>query len=136
MIEVFAGHCLQLLTDKPDQQLKEVWRYFNVVDIDKFVFSRCVECNGGNYLALPGSVALTIADNLSATDANGDGHCDATSDATFDPNSDAYCDNSSSQDSSEECDTQRMDFTCDDSYFISRHVSFFSNTRHFPQNVS
>ena len=58
------------MTDKPKEQLQEVWKYFNVTSIDKFVFSRCVECNGSDFLSIPGNVAVKIAENLAKLNQN------------------------------------------------------------------
>jgi hypothetical protein len=64
------GHCLQILSDKPDLQLREVWTYFNVISIDKFVFTRCVECNGNCFISIPQKIALILAQNLVETNEN------------------------------------------------------------------
>ena len=58
------------MTDKPKEQLQEVWKYFNVTSIDKFVFSRCVECNRSDFLSIPGNVAVKIAENLAKLNQN------------------------------------------------------------------
>ena len=63
------GHCLEILSDKPDLQLREVWTYFNVVSVDKFVFTRCVECNGNCFISIPQKIALNLAMNLAEANA-------------------------------------------------------------------
>ena len=64
-----SGHCLEILSDKPDLQLREVWTYFNVVSVDKFVFTRCVECNGNCFISIPQKIALKLALNLAEANA-------------------------------------------------------------------
>ena len=67
------GHCLEVLSDKTENQLQEVWTYFNVVDVDKFVFTRCVECNGNSYIQFSGKIALAITKNLTGENRDDSG---------------------------------------------------------------
>ncbi len=64
-----------MLSDKTDDQLQEVWTYFNVVSVDKFVFTRCVECNGNSYIQFSGKIALVIAENLTGENKDDSGKC-------------------------------------------------------------
>jgi len=60
--------------DTLDDQIEEVFRYFNVVATEEDVFSRCVICNGGRYLVLPRSVMLQLAD-LKEKSSSRSGYC-------------------------------------------------------------
>jgi len=51
---------LPIIAETLDDQIEEVFRYFNVVASEEDVFSRCVVCNGGRYLVLPKSVMLDL----------------------------------------------------------------------------
>lgn len=50
---VAPGHCLLIRDDIVDEQLKEVFRHFNVVIDKEDYFSRCSLCNGSKYLLIP-----------------------------------------------------------------------------------
>ncbi|XP_023339839.1 exonuclease mut-7 homolog isoform X2 [Eurytemora carolleeae] len=57
------GHCLKLYPEKTEDQIKEVFRYFNVKAREGDLFSRCVLCNGDEYLKVPGNLLLKILVN-------------------------------------------------------------------------
>ncbi len=38
--------------------------YFNVKETTEYVFSRCVNCNGNEYVEMPREIALQIAENI------------------------------------------------------------------------
>lgn len=46
------GHCFSVVSDLLDEQIKEIFQYFNVVADENDLFSRCVICNGDQYIKL------------------------------------------------------------------------------------
>ena len=46
---VSHGRCVALKADCPKDQLKEVFNSFHVIDIENYIFSRCMKCNGSNF---------------------------------------------------------------------------------------
>jgi len=44
------GHCYSVVSDHRDQQLTEVLNYFNLTVSEENVFSRCIRCNGSDFL--------------------------------------------------------------------------------------
>lgn len=57
------GHCYSIQHDQLDQQIEEVFWYFNVDQDDKYLFSRCQKCNGNKYAILTSYQAQTIHEN-------------------------------------------------------------------------
>ena len=52
--------------------MTQVWTYFNVEPGDKYVYTRCVECNGNCFISIPQKIALILANNLAKTDLSKD----------------------------------------------------------------
>lgn len=55
-----------MLSDRPAEQVEEVFRYFNVVVSDSDYFTRCTECNGGSYLTVASEDLAEMRANLQA----------------------------------------------------------------------
>lgn len=51
-----------MFTDKPEDQVEEVFRYFNVEGGDDYLFSRCVLCNGGKYFTMTREVLQKLVE--------------------------------------------------------------------------
>ena len=68
---VRKGHCYSVIQDKTEDQIEEVFWYFNVTPDDKYVFTRCPKCNNVKYAAVEGYQALIVHDNQSGTSAKG-----------------------------------------------------------------
>ncbi|KAJ8964085.1 hypothetical protein NQ314_005139 [Rhamnusium bicolor] len=45
-----SGHCLKIVSDDVDQQIREVIDYFKIIVTKDHVFSRCQACNGNNFV--------------------------------------------------------------------------------------
>ena len=60
----FLGHCLEILSTVQEEQMIEVWTYFNLEFSDKYVYTRCVECNGNCFISIPQKITLILAHNL------------------------------------------------------------------------
>jgi len=61
------GHCYAIVEESLDAQLHEIFKYFNVVADEEDLFSRCVICNGDNYIKLNSSQLKQIRSNLEKT---------------------------------------------------------------------
>lgn len=46
------GWVMDLKTDKPEDQIEEIFAFFNVVTDPEDLFSRCSICNGNEYLTI------------------------------------------------------------------------------------
>ncbi|CAG9831594.1 unnamed protein product [Diabrotica balteata] len=46
------GHCLRIISENVDEQIKEVISYYKVLVTKSHVFSRCQACNGNNFVKL------------------------------------------------------------------------------------
>lgn len=44
------GHCYQIASDQRHEQLQEVLSYFNLTVTEANAFSRCIRCNGNEFL--------------------------------------------------------------------------------------
>ena len=53
-------HVLYIIEDKLEEQIKEVFWYFNVQPDEKYVFSRCSNCNCGCFITLDQDVMLKL----------------------------------------------------------------------------
>jgi len=58
------GHCYPVQYEKLDDQIQEIFKYFNVVAGEGDLFSRCVICNGDQYVKLPVQYLKIIRTNL------------------------------------------------------------------------
>ncbi|XP_075229875.1 exonuclease mut-7 homolog isoform X1 [Lycorma delicatula] len=60
------GHCFRVDSETPEKQLIEVLDYFNVVVKESDIFSRCMVCNGDNFI----KVEPTVIKELVVSNAN------------------------------------------------------------------
>ncbi|KAJ8966185.1 hypothetical protein NQ317_011249 [Molorchus minor] len=61
---VQSGHCLKLISDVVEEQLKEVIDYYKIIVTKDHVFSRCQACNGNSFVKISRSTMDTLV-NLS-----------------------------------------------------------------------
>ena len=57
-------HVLYIIEDKLEEQIQEVFWYFNVQPDEKYVFSRCTNCNSGDFVTLHQDVMLNLYQTL------------------------------------------------------------------------
>ncbi|XP_056648131.1 exonuclease mut-7 homolog [Diorhabda sublineata] len=55
------GHCLRIISDNVEEQIKEVIDYYKVVVTKNHIFSRCQNCNGNNFIKISKSTMNTLA---------------------------------------------------------------------------
>ena len=60
---VGPDRCYALKSDKPQDQLREIFKHFHVVESKEHIFSRCMLCNSANFAKL-------TSDELRAQKAN------------------------------------------------------------------
>ncbi|CAG9858187.1 unnamed protein product [Phyllotreta striolata] len=54
------GHCLKIIGDYTDEQIREVLDYYKVAVTKENVFSRCQVCNGNNFVKLSRSTMMAL----------------------------------------------------------------------------
>lgn len=56
--------CFGLSQDKPDDQIDEIFKFFNIIYDEDDLFARCSLCNNDNYIVIPQNVAKLLKSNL------------------------------------------------------------------------
>jgi len=65
---VKKDHVLYITEEKIEDQIKEVFWYFNVQPDEKYIFSRCPKCNNRTYITIKGSTMLQLHEVLNSLD--------------------------------------------------------------------
>ena len=60
-------HVLLIAEEKVEDQINEVFWYFNVQPDEKYVFSRCPKCNNSTYISIQSSIMMKLYRQLSAS---------------------------------------------------------------------
>merc|ERR1711899_664951 len=66
-------HVLFIAEEKIENQIKEVFWYFNVQPDEKYVFSGCSMCNNSTYISIQSSIMMKLYRQLSALNHNQSG---------------------------------------------------------------
>ncbi|CAH0547599.1 unnamed protein product [Brassicogethes aeneus] len=57
------GHCLKILSDDVDEQLKEVLDYYKIIVTRDHIFSRCQACNGNSFIKVSRSTMSALVNS-------------------------------------------------------------------------
>ena len=60
-------HVLLIAEEKVEDQINEVFWYFNVQPDEKYVFSRCSKCNNSTYISIQSSIMMKLYRQLSTS---------------------------------------------------------------------
>ncbi|KAF5282251.1 hypothetical protein FQR65_LT14383 [Abscondita terminalis] len=59
-----SGHCLRILSDNVDEQLKQVLDYYKMIVTKEDVFSRCQMCNSNSFIKISRSTMNALASTV------------------------------------------------------------------------